>query len=424
MDEYSRRALDDELDALLPDLAAVAIDGAKGVGKTQTAVQRAGTIRALDVPGELEVARANPQHLLIGTPPVLIDEWQRFPESWDLVRRAVDAGAEAGRFILTGSATPRTPGTHSGAGRIVHLRMRPLSFAERQRESATVSLAALLSGSRPAIDGETSLTLEDYVEEICCSGLPGIRGLGRRARRAQLDGYIERIIDRDFAEAGRTIRNPAALRRWMGAYAAATATDASYEKLLDAATPGEGDKPAKGTTAAYRDVLERLWLVDPLAGWSPTHNQLKRLVASPKHHLADPALATRLLGLDEGGLLDIFNATEPAVRDGTYLGHLFESLVTLSLRVYAQHAEASVYHLRTKAGRHEIDHIVERDDRRVVAVEVKLTHTVLDAHVEHLRWLRGQIGDDLLDAVVVSTGRWAYRRADGIAVVPLALLGP
>lgn len=245
-----------------------------------------------------------------------------------------------------------------------------------------------------------------------------------RALRAQLDGYLLRIVDRDFEELGRPIRNPAALRRWMAAYAAASSTTTSFEKIRDASTGGQGDKPAKTTTIPYRDVLERLWVLDPVPAWLPTRNRIARLSAPPKHQLADPALAARLLGLDAGSLLAAVPAGPPIARDGTLLGALFESLATLSVRVYAQAAEATVKHLRTAGGEREIDLIVERADGRVVAIEVKLARTVADEDVAHLTWLAGQIGDELLDAVVLTTGDEAYRRRDGVAVVPAALLGP
>jgi predicted AAA+ superfamily ATPase len=140
------------------------------------------------------------------------------------------------------------------------------------------------------------------------------------------------------------------------------------------------------------------------------------------HHLTDPALAARLLGLGSDALLSGEESGPEISRDGDMLGRLFESLVTLSLRVYAQHCEATVHHLRTRNGDHEIDLIVERDDGRVLAVEVKLSALVNDDDVRHLHWLRERIGDELLDAIVVNTGQHAYRRADGIGVVPASLL--
>lgn len=421
---YTRRIVDDELDELLPGLAAIALEGPKAVGKTATASRRANTIHRLDDPVQLQLAQADPPRLVSGDRPVLVDEWQRFPSAWDLVRRAVDADSAPGRFLLTGSASPSDKPTHSGAGRIATIRMRPLALAERGMEQPTVSLSALLTGGHPTLTGSTSVRLADYAHEIVGSGFPGIRPLSGRVLRAQLDGYIERIVERDFDELGRRVRNEAALRRWMTAYAAATSTTASFETIRDAATAGEGDKPAKSTTIPYRTALEQLWIIDDVPAWLPSRNHIRRLGEGPRHHLADPALAARLLGVGVDGLLDGAAPGPPVPRDGTLLGALFESLVTLSVRVYAQASEARVGHLRTRAGEHEIDIIVERGDGRVVALETKLAPTVGDGDVRHLSWLSERIGPDLLDAAVITTGPDAYRRADGIGVIPAALLGP
>ncbi len=423
-ERYIPRLVDGELRELLHELPAVVIEGPKGVGKTATARRLARTEYALDRPQTLEVVRAEPSRALAGRTPILIDEWQRYPPIWDLCRRAIDEAPTPGRFLLVGSASPAGTGTHSGAGRIVTVRMRPLSLAERRIAPPTVSLHALLGGTRPAIGGDTDVGLDAYVHEILAGGFPAIRRTGGRARRALLDGYLDRIIDREIPELGRQVRRPATLRRWMAAYAAATGTTASYETIRDAATPGEATKPAKTTTIPYRDMLERLWILDPIPAWHPSRSHLRRLGAKPRHHLVDPALAARLLGVDRDALLHGEQGSVPFPRDGTLLGSLFESLVALSVRVYAQAAEAQVRHLRTTRGDHEVDLVAVRDDQRVLAIEVKLSATVTDHDVRHLRWLQRQLGDDLLDAVVVTTGKVAYRRPDGIVVAPAVLLGP
>lgn len=421
---YARRILDDEMDELLAGLAAVAIEGPKAVGKTASALQRARTIHRLDDPAEREIATADPTRLTTGEPPILIDEWQRVPESWDMVRRAVDRDPGPNRFILTGSANVTDPPTHSGAGRIVRIRMRPLSLAERVVDEPTVSLARLLGGGRPDIDGATAVTLGQYTDEIVASGFPAIRVLSGRSHRAQMESYVARIVDKDFPDFGYTARKPDVLRRWMRAYAAATSTTASLETVRDAATSGEGTKPARDIVLQYRSILERLWVLDPVPAWLPSRNHIARLTHPDKHQLADPALAVSLLGLNADALLEGADAGLGIPRDGTLLGHLFESLVTQSIRVYAQAAEAEVRHLRTKNGRHEVDLIVVRPDGRVLAIEVKLARTVGDDDTKHLHWLREQIGADLLDGIIVTTGPHAYRRPDGVAVVPAALLGP
>lgn len=421
---YTRRVLDQELDEVLGSLPALAIEGPKGVGKTETASRRAATIHPLDDPARLTLAEADPERLLSGEKPILIDEWQRLPETWDLVRRAVDADAVPESFLLTGSSSPDGAGRHSGAGRIPTIRMRPLTLNERLNAPASVSLTELLGGGRPHLAGETSVALEDYVDEIVASGLPGLRGVSDRALRLQLDGYVERVVDRDFPELGHAVRNPAGLRRWMAAYAAATSTTTSFEKIRRAATGDEGEQLSKDAARPYRAVLERLWLLDPVPAWQPTRNSLSRLSAASKHHLADPALAARLLGATRTGLLENADLGPPVPRDGTLLGALFESLVTLCVRVYAQRAEARTGHLRTFSGNREVDLIVEAQDKRVVAIEVKLKRTIKDDDTRNLRWLQETIDDELLDAIVITTGESAYRRPDGIGVVPAALLGP
>lgn len=301
--------------------------------------------------------------------------------------------------------------------------MRPMSLAERWPDVATVSLAVLLSGERSAISGRTNYGLETYTDEILRSGFPGIRVFSGRARREQIRGYLARVVDRGFDEVGTELRNPEALTRWLRAYAAGVATTASFEKIRNAAIGRGEPPPARATVQSYRDALERLFLLDEVPGWQPSHSRLAQLSLSPKHHLADPALAASLLDVSAEELLNE-PATELVVpRDGTLLGALFESLVTLSVKVYAQAAEASVSHFRTRGGRREVDLIVERYGR-VVAFEVKLSETVRQDAVEHLNWLDLQLGGDLLDKVVITTGREAYRRKDGIAVVPAGLLGP
>jgi hypothetical protein len=299
-----------------------------------------------------------------------------------------------------------------------------MSLVERGLATPSVSLRDLLAGGHPTLSGETTVGLAEYAEEIEASGFPGIRPLSPRARRAQLDSYLARVVDRDFEEVGQPVRRPDTLRRWMTAYAAATATTASLESIRDAATGGEADKPARSTVIQYRDALQRLWLLDPVPAWIPSRNYFSRLAHPDKHHLADPALAAALLGVGAEGLLEGREGTVAIARDGTLMGHLFESLVTQSVRVYAQAAEAEVRHLRTKAGRNEIDLIVERRDGRVLALEVKLAGAVTDDDVKHLRWAQERVGRDLLDAIIVTTGPAAYRRTDGIGVVPAALLGP
>lgn len=421
---YQRRIIDDELDALFPHLAAIALEGPKGVGKTATGLERARSTLRLDDPVQQSLLGADPARLDQLKTPVLLDEWQRYPRSWDLVRRSVDADSAGGRFLLAGSATPPELPMHSGAGRIVRLKMRPLSLVERNIAEPSVSLAAFLTQGVSAVGGDSPVRLVDYVDEIVASGMPAIRGLPPQPRAKQLDSYLERIADVEFAEQGVRVNRPASLRAWMMAYAAATASTASYATILDAATPGESDKPAKTTAMRYRDVLSRLWILDPIPGWYPAGNLLTRLAQAPKHHLVDPGFAARLVGATASSLLSGQVLRGAKNTDEGFVGALFESLVAQSIRVYAQRASATVHHLRTRNGDHEVDLIVEGEDRRIVAIEVKLAPDISDRDVRHLHWVQSQLGDRVAAAVIVTTGQYAYRRSDGIFVVPAALLGP
>lgn len=415
---YQRRVIDLELDELFTGLAAIAIDGAKGVGKTTTAAQRATSTLKLDDPLVQQAIAAAPDSILQLARPLLIDEWQRVPAVWDVVRRAVDSDRSGEQFLLTGSATPRPGATaHSGAGRIVRLRMRPLSLHERGLP-ASVSLRALLDGGAE-LAGSTGATLTDYADEIVSSGLPGVRDLSPRLRRTQLASYVNNVVDREIPDAGIGVRRPQAVLHWLRAYAAATSTTTTYTRILDSATAGISDKPARSTTLAYRDALEQLWILEPVPAWAPLGAELGRLAQAPKHQLFDPAIAASLLGFTPESLMRGEGGGE-----GHAFGNLFESLVTLCVRVYAQRSEATVSHFRDRNGEREVDLIVSNADGSCVALEVKLAGTIDNRDVRHLKWLRERLGDQLRDAIVINTGPMAYRRPDGIGVVPLACLMP
>jgi predicted AAA+ superfamily ATPase len=423
--EYRRRVIDEQLDQWLTHLPAVAIEGAKGVGKTATASQRAADTFTLDRSITRRNVATDPELILTGRAPTFVDEWQRVPDVWDVVRHAVDRSAQPGRFLLAGSALPPDEvRLHSGAGRIVRALMRPLSLPERGIETPSVSFSSLMGGSRPPLSGRTGVGVAGYVDEILGSGFPGIRSATPSARGPLLDSYIDRIVDTHVPQEGGRIRRPAALRAWFTAYGAATATTASYPAILDAATPGVPDKPSRSTAITYTELLERIWVIEPLPAWLPAFAHLKRLGQAPKHHLVDPALAARALGVRAASLIAGID-DPPVPRNTTLLGALFESLATQTVRVLAQCHGARVSHMRIDGGAHEVDLIVERDDHRVLAIEAKLGASPSNSDVRHLSWLDRQLPGRVVDKIVLTSGQFAYRRpGDGIGIVPLALLGP
>jgi len=419
---YIPRLVDIVLDELLAQLPAISIDGARGVGKTATAARRAATVLSLDDATQRETLRENPEALRTVPGPVLIDEWQQVPEVWDRVRRLVDSKVEPGRFILTGSHPPRNSPVHTGAGRIVRVRMRPLSMVERHPGGQTVFLSDLLAGDA-SIHGDCSFALPEYVEEIMASGFPELRNHSGRVRRESLDSFIDNAVERDIPGQGVEIRRPQALRAWLAAYAAATGSTATYQTILDAATPALPNKPSRSTTVAYRDALANMWLIDQVPAWISPGNEFAALAQSPKHYLADPALAARLLELDEQRLLRGAEVKTLGPQEGSILGRLFEGLVAQSLHTYATVLGARLSHIRQSQGRHEVDFLLEGPGGSKVAIEVKLSRTVDADDVTHLHWLKRQLGSRLTDAIVVNIGPYAYRRKDGIGVVPFGCLG-
>lgn len=425
--EYSR-LIEKYLVSLMEEIPAVAVEGLKGIGKSVSATRLSKTVFELDQQRD-RILIENDMSILTKEPvPVFIDEWQRVPEVWDYVRHHVDKHSLPGIFILAGSAKNVNLDIHSGAGRILRLRMYPLSLEERALETPTVSLAELLNQEKPfsaAIQGSTEIGFAEYMEEILKSGLPAIRNYSPHRRRQMLAAYIEYLLSHEFSQQGIRIRQPRMLLRWLMAYAAAESSDTSYGEILDASTAGEGEKPALKTTAAYREALERLWLIDELPVWLYGEDYFSRLKSTPKHYIADPALTAHLLNIDIKSLTRSGSNAAHTVFDekkGAITGRLFESLIHLSLRTYCAVNDSSLSYIKTRNGDHEVDFIIQQGNS-IVAVEVKLAREVNDHDVKHLIWLRNALGERLTDALVICTGPVACRRKDGIAVVPAALLG-
>lgn len=410
---YIKRSVDIELDEFFGHLPAIVIDGAKGVGKTETASRRSSSILTLDTPEGMRAYHSDTS-LHSFTHPILIDEWQKAPEVWNHVRHAVDNGAEASSYLLTGSASP-TPSndTHSGAGRIVSLRMRPMGLHERNLGENTISFIDMFNTDFSA-HGHTTFALEDYIEHITSSGFPGIRTSPKRTRYRQLKSYIQLLIDKDLPEQGYAPRNPVHLHNWLRAYAGATATTTSVTSLSKAVAQ-DGTQPARKTTQLYREHLSRLWILDPLPGWIPAYNPLKRLAQAPKHYLADPALSALLLGVTEKSLLTVSGRNA--------LGPLFEALAVLTLRILAQVHDATCYHLRTQNGIHEIDMIIELPDGTILPVEIKAKSMPDETDARHLMWLRERWNDTCAPGIIISTGQQAYTMKNGVSVVPLVMIG-
>lgn len=422
--EYITRTLESTVERYIIGLPSFSIEGAKGVGKTTLAKRYAKTVFRMDNETSASLIAGTPDILRESSKPVLVDEWQAAPSIWNTIRHFVDEDMSPGQFILTGSAVPKKARLHSGSGRIVRLRMRPLSLIERNMAPQLISLSDLLSQEVCVEPQKVKVSQQEYVREMLKSGLPGIREIPDNLRIDMLNSYIDNIVEREFAEIGVEVRRPEALRAWLKAYAAAEGSTTSYESIMNAATPGQAKKPSKVTTMVYRDTLSAMWILDPIEPWLSAGNLFTNLGKSPKHYLVDPSLTARLLDITEQKLL----SGEGTVRllgsqTKTIIGRLFEGLVAQSLRVYADANSVGVYHLRTVRGDHEIDFIIEQGET-VLAVEAKFATQVSIDDVKHLNWLDKSLPERKVVKAVVYTGdHLVQRKADNVLLIPAACLG-
>lgn len=417
MVSYRPRTVDAELDRRLSSAGAVLIEGPKACGKTATATQRARSVVRLDVDASARTAAdVAPSILLDREPPVLFDEWQIAPALWNLVRRAVDDRAPArGQFILTGSATPNDDvNRHSGAGRFSTLRMRPMSLYESEHSIGTVSLAALFDGES-ALSEDPGTTVPQLVDRIVSGGWPALVDADADDAAEWVRDYLTQVVEVDIQQLGAR-RDPANLRRLLTSLGRAVGTDTTVTAL--AKDVGGPDGPtSRNTIDAYLTALGRLMLTEDVPAWAPHMRSTTPLRSTATRYLADPSLGVAALGIGPQRLLTDLNAT----------GFHFEALVARDLRVYAQPLGGTLHHWRDNNG-HEIDIIVTLTDGRWGAFEVKMNPADADTAAASLhRFVQkidtSRVGDPSVLGVITTTGI-AYRRHDGVDVVPIGTLSP
>ena len=415
---YISRLCDESLQLSLQSSGAVLIEGAKWCGKTSTAGNASRSVLFMQDPDNagsyLAMADTKPSLLLKGETPRLIDEWQMAPVLWDAVRFEVDNRAETGQFILTGSAVPSDNVTaHTGTGRISRLMMRPMSLFESLESNGAVSLRALFDGDQD-IEAQSDLSIENIAFALCRGGWPAsIKLQGKAALRMAMD-YVEAVINYDVSRVDNVEKNPDRVRLLLRSLARNIATTATYQTIrtdMEATDITISDK----TISSYMNALRRLFVVEDLPAWSPSLRSKTAIRTSEKRHFVDPSIATAVLRTNPEGIL----------KDFQYFGFLFEALCTRDIRVYAQTNDGDVFHYRDKSGL-ESDLIVRLRDGRWAAIEVKLGKKQIDEAAENLLALKARIDEDKMGEasflMVITGGQYAYRRNDGVLVVPVACL--
>jgi uncharacterized protein len=413
--EYRDRIIEQLVEARLRSHGAVLVTGPKAAGKTTTARGfAASTVRLDRDRAALTAARTDPDLILDGENPRLIDEYQLADGVWNAVRGRIDDLGEKGLFLLTGSATPENDAArHTGARRIAPLRMRTMTMLERGLSSGSVSLGGLLDGASQRAEAP-GLDVKGAVEALAIGGWPDNLGLAAADAIDANNGYLDVIAERDVQRVDGVRRDPEGIRRLLASYARNVATDASLRTV----GRGAGESLSESTLHDYVRTLERLFLIENQMSWKPKLRSRVRLAATPKRHLADPSLAVAALGATPQRLLG------PEIE---LAGFLFESQVVHDLRVYAQPHRGDVRFYRDNKGL-EVDAIVEAADGRWVGVEVKLGHSWVEDGARHLLALRAKLSEETNAAcgalVVVVADSPTYVRDDGVIVASLASLGP
>lgn len=417
-DEYFPRFSDDAIRSKLSYMGAVEIRGPKWCGKTQSALQQAGSAIMMQDPDKksdyLLLASTKPSLLLQGASPRLIDEWQEAPQLWDAVRFAVDQSQERGLYLLTGSSTPIAKPSHSGAGRIAHIDMLPMSLAESRDSSAEVSLGGLFGGDSD-ISGHSDCDIEEMAFLVCRGGWPrAVTANSNDAATEMAYDYLSTIAEEDISRADGVMRNAQYARLIMREYARCTSTQATQSTILKDLKARDIDL-SRDTVNGYLAALRRLYVVQELSAWTPSLHAKSRITKTPTRHFTCPSVAAAALGASPQSLL----------ADTSSLGMLFESLCVRDLRVYAQANKGEVFHYHDESGL-EADAVVALRDGRYALFEVKLGAAYVDEGASNLLKLSEKIDETVMGkpafCAVLTPGGYAYRRSDGIIVLPITCL--
>jgi len=420
MGTYLTRIADTLLLEALKASGAVLIEGPKWCGKTRTAQQNAQSVLMMQDPDRktdyLKTVAVKPSLLLEGATPRLLDEWQIAPVLWDAVRFVVDQRGMTGQFILTGSAVPVDNKTsHTGTGRISRLRMRPMSLFESGESEGSVSLSDLFAGI-PDTSGISRIPIERLASLLVRGGWPESVQSDDRTGEKRARDYVDAVIHQDVSRVDEVEKSPAKIQALMKSLARNISTEASMA-TLKGDMGGQDESMTLPTVASYLNALERIFVVEDLPAWNPSLRSKTPLRTSAKRHFTDPSIATAVMGLSAKGLLQDFST----------FGFLFESLCIRDLRVYADALDGRVFHYRDKTGL-ECDAVVVLRDGRWGAIEIKMGAAEFDPAAENLKRFVERVDTDKMRKpsflMILSATEFAYRREDGVHIVPLGCLKP
>jgi hypothetical protein len=427
MKNYKKRIADRLLKEKLEYMGAVLIKGPKWCGKTTTAEQIAGSVLYVDEPSKKvqnqSLAKLNPKLLLEGKTPRLLDEWQEAPELWDAVRFEVDHRDNGvGQFILTGSAAPlnsdeREKISHSGTGRFAWLVMRPMTLYESGESNGTVSIKDDLFTNNSNLAAINSLGLDDIARFMCRGGWPRATMIASEKALKIADEYISAVANIDISRVDSVKRNPEFTRRLMKSYARHQSTQSSISTIYADIVSHDAESLSEDTITSYINALKQLCVIEDVQAWNPNLRSKAAIRTSDTRYYIDPSIATASLGI---GPKDLIN-------DLKTMGLIFETLAIRDLRVYAEANNGQLYHYRDKSGL-ECDAVICLKDGTYGLIEIKIggEDNISDG-AETLKVLSEKIDTDKMNApsflaVVIAVGDYAYKREDGVFVLPIGCL--
>ena len=422
MKNYRKRIVDSLLQRKLEGKGAVLIEGPKWCGKTTTAEQFAQSILYMDDPEtkiqNISMSDINPKLLLKGTTPRLIDEWQLAPKLWDAIRFEVDHRDGLGQFILTGSAVPVDTKeiTHSGTGRFTWLMMRPMSLFESGESTGDVSLKDLFDGKTEII-GESSITLEQLAFLVCRGGWPQAIDMRDEIALEQAKDYYDAVVHSDINRADNVNKNAERVKRLMRSYARNQGSQVPNTVIASDISFNDEEKVDSETVASYIDALRKIFVVEDMLAWNPNLRSKTAIRSSDTRYYIDPSIAAASLGIGPNDLINDLNT----------FGFLFETLCIRDLRVFADALDGEVYHYRDKAGQ-ECDAVIHLRNGKYGLIEIKLGgDKLIEEGAKSLKSMVKKIDTDKMNSpsflmVLTGIGNYAYKRQDGVYVVPIGSL--
>lgn len=421
MKEYRKRIADDILTRKLEGKGAVLIEGPKWCGKTTTAEQIAASILYMDDPEKKEqnisMSELNPKRLLKGETPRLIDEWQLAPKLWDAIRFEVDHRRELGQFLLTGSAVPVDTEeiTHSGTGRFTWLTMRPMSLYESGDSTGDVSLKDLFENN--TVDGESDMTIDRLAFLACRGGWPQAIDMRDDIALDQARDYYDAVVRSDINRADNIQKNAEKVRRLMRSYARNQGGQVPNTVLARDVSANDEESMSQETVATYLNALRKIFVVEDMPAWNPNLRSKTAIRSSDTRYYVDPSIAAAALGIGPNDLINDLNT----------FGFIFETLCVRDLRVFADALDGQVYHYRDKDGQ-ECDAVIHLRNGQYGLIEIKLGgDKLIEEGAQSLKKMESKIDTDKMKApsflmVLTGVGGYAYRRKDGVCVVPIGCL--